>query len=519
MRKDIIVRTYIKNILVLIFVSCSCFLNAANLSVYKINGNTANVTEISLETALHKILKHNLTAEILKYENKQADSLYESYQTKFSPFINLSAGYQNSVLDPQSIDATYGSAFHKDETSLSLGKSFKTGTTVIAGYKDTYTDYSEPSAFLLNGGRPAHWHSPALFLQVKQELLKNSFGFTDREQESILSDQKIAKELVTEYQISGLLVSGIFDYWSVAQNQQKLAAAESELAAYKDIHSAVAKNVAIGLYENYNLYQFNALIAGSEAKLAVAKFNYQKSLHKMLRNLNMSEVSGNALALVSVETEPYQYDAAALYKIALEKRADIRQARLNLESAKKQLGILKNQDLPTATLQWQGTGLGYDEKYFEANKEAGKLDYSNWETKLTVSKVLFDNDNAVQQRNVQYQIAQAELQLQNLENQVRDEVRDGIAAVQTAYIGLNKTGAMVTDSERYLKALTLRLRQGKISTVELKEAVDMMVAANNSRAEALTNYNMALLNLDLVTNTVFEKYQIDIKKTIKETSK
>jgi len=353
-------------------------------------------------------------------------------------------------------------------------------------------------------------------LQIKQDLLKNSFGFTDRLQEDILKNLGESKQIATEYQLSGLMVSGIFDYWSVAENQKKMFATESELTAYRKIYKAVADNVSIGLYEKYNLYQFNALIAGSEAKLAAAQLNYQKSVHKMLRNINMQELSANALSLVSMEIAPHEYDIAAVYATALEKRADIRQARLALSSTEKQLQLLNNQELPEAQLQWQGTGLGVDQKYAEANKEADKFKYSNWETKLTISKLLLDNDNTIQRRNSAYQVAQAKLQIQNLKNQIRDEVSDGVDTIKTAYVGVEKTRIMVVDSQRYLDALLIRLQQGKLSTIELKSAVDMMVAANNSYAEALTRYNMTLLNLDLVTNTVFEKYHLDIKSFVKE---
>jgi hypothetical protein len=91
-----------------------------------------------------------------------------------------------------------------------------------------------------------------------------------------------------------------------------------------------------------------------------------------------------------------------------------------------------------------------------------------------------------------------------------------VASVQTAYIAVEKTKIMVNNSQRYLEALLLRVQQGKLSTVELKNAVDMRVAANNSYAQALTGYNMALLNLNLITNTVFEKYHLDINSVVKE---
>lgn len=510
-------KNYLKSVTVLIFFMAVLFLpvQADSLSDYRVAASTAATTEISLETALHRILDNNLTAGILKYEAKQADSDYERYQTKFSPFINASAGHQNndfnlSGLSPQ-LNAMYGAQFSVNEATLNLGQTFKTGTTVIGGYKYSNVDFSELPGVMT--GYSSLWSNPTAYIQIKQDLLKNCFGYTDRLQDDILKNMRDSKQVATEYQLSGLMVSGIFDYWSVAEDQKKLSAAESELIAYKKIYKAVSDNVAFGLFEKYNLYQFNALISGSEAKLAAAQLNYRKSAHKMLRNLNMPDAGGDSLSLVSIDDSLHTFDAAALYAKALGKRADIRQAKLALDSAEKQLQILNNQDLPDAQLQLQGA----DERLGQVNAGTGDIKYSNWEAKLSVTKVLFDTDNSIQRRNARYQRAQANLQLQNLKNQVKDEVQDGVAGVQTAYVGVEKTKDMVKDSQLYLDALLVRLKQGKISSVELKAAVDMMVVANNSNAEAVTGYNMALLNLDLVTNTVFEKYHLNISSIVKET--
>ncbi len=179
---------------------------------------------------------------------------------------------------------------------------------------------------------------------IKQELLKNGFGYSDQLQDEMLTNVSKSKKIASEYQLSGLIVGCIIDYWSIAENQKKLASTERELSAYKQIYKAVESNVSMGLYDKYNLYQFNALIAGSEAKLASFELRYNKSVRKMLRNLNMSDVSGNKLSWVGLDGAPHKYDKASLLKVALEKRADLAKVKIGLDSAQQQLLILTNQD-------------------------------------------------------------------------------------------------------------------------------------------------------------------------------
>jgi len=492
---------------IMVSLFCLCFVQASVVS------GTKN-TELSLEQALHKIIANNLSAASLGYEIKQSDSAYERYQTKFSPFMSLSSGIQNTNLDPADLNAVYGSQFNKADASINLGQSFKTGTTVIGGYQESYTNYTVPGPYL--AGHSTSWHSPAFYVQVKQDLLKNSFGYTDQLQNEILKNVSKSKQIAAEYQLSGLIVGCMIDYWTVAENQKKLASTERELTTYKKIYKAVEANVSMGLYDTYNLYQFNALIAGSEAKLSMVQLRNNMAIHKMLRNLNMQDVSENTLSLVSLDTSPHKYDKTSLLNVALEKRADIQNIRISIESAQKQLQILNNQDLPSLQFQLQATGLGYDQDYLKATQQALNFSHPNWETRFTAMKILDDKDTRTQRRDLEYKMAQANLQLQTLKNQIQDDVYEGVDSIQAAYTGYEKTKIMVDNTLLYMDALLTRLRQGKISTIELKNAVDMMVAANNAHAEAITYYNIALLNLDLVTNTLLEKYHIDINTLVKE---
>ncbi len=490
-------------------------LHAGFLQEYKEFINTTSLPTdqqtLSLQEALDLILKNNLKSEILKYEALKSDSDYQRYQTNFSPFLSFEAGSQTSYLDKDSLDATYSTHTRIEDASLGLGKKFKTGTTVVTGYRNKYTEFIKPTAFLT--GKETTHQSPVFFIKIQQDLLKNSFGFNDRLQNDILKNLTASKRQIANYNIARLMVSGINDYWQLAGAQRNLMVANGELYAYRQIREAVKKNVELGMLENYNLNQFNALIASSEAKLTVNEYNYQKTLNKLLRTINFSE-KPQSFELVSFDENIYTYDQKSLITAALNKRADYQEVLLNIDSLERQLKILKNQALPEAVLSWQAAGIGEDKDLLEANREMSSFDYSSWETRLSVKKILFDYDNKTKLRDAEYQLVQARLRQEELKAEIEDEVIDGIAAVNAAYTALQKSAEVLSESEKYFNALLRRLKQGRISTIEIKDAVDMMVRAYNYQTEALLNYNLALLNIDLITNTIFERYKININSII-----
>lgn len=468
---------------------------------------------LSLKEALNLIIKNNFKTTMLQYEVLKSDSAYQRYQTNFSPFLSFETGSQTLYLDEASLDATYSTHTYLDDTSIALGKKFKTGTTITTGYGNSYTEFIKPTAFLT--GKETVHHNPAVFIKIQQDLLKNCFGLNDRLQDDILKNMAAGKREIAQYNIASLLMSGLNDYWQVARAQINVRVTYDELYAYRKIRTAVKKNVNLGMLENYNLNQFNALISASEAKLEISEYNYQKSLNKLLRTINLPDKSPE-FALVEFDKKGYDHDQNKLIATALAKRADYLAAELNIDSAEKQLRILKNNSLPEAVLSWQAVGMGDDTEFAYAHNEATAFDYSSWETRLSIKKVLFNHDNKIQKRDAEYQLKQALLKRNELKAEIEDEVIDGIAAVKVTYFSLEKAEEMLTESEKYFNALVRRLQQGRISTIEVKDAVDMIVQAYHYQTEAAINYNLALLNLDLITNTIFDKYDIQIDKIIEE---
>ena len=59
-----------------------------------------------------------------------------------------------------------------------------------------------------------------------------------------------------------------------------------------------------------------------------------------------------------------------------------------------------------------------------------------------------------------------------------------------------------------------RFSQGRYETTQLKLAFDNYIVQKNSELKSLIDYNVALLELDIAKNCVFEKYSVDIDGVI-----
>ncbi len=102
--------------------------------------------------------------------------------------------------------------------------------------------------------------------------------------------------------------------------------------------------------------------------------------------------------------------------------------------------------------------------------------------------------------------------VKNLRLEVRDDVLSKLDRVRMMHQVLLKTRNIRLESEMYYRKILVRFRQGKVSSVAMKNALDAMVQSRQRELEVLVGYNVALLELDLAKNEMFERYNVDIGK-------
>ena len=64
----------------------------------------------------------------------------------------------------------------------------------------------------------------------------------------------------------------------------------------------------------------------------------------------------------------------------------------------------------------------------------------------------------------------------------------------------------------YYASILANLRMGKISLAIVKNALDALNDSRQRELEGLVQYNIMLLQFDLATNELLEKYKVDVNK-------
>ncbi len=477
--------------------------------------------KVTLGDAIRLVLEQNRDTLSGAYDVAMTDSMSRKFQAKYSPYLNLESSVRQDKY-PEAMGTLYGTEKDSWNISASIAKMFSSGTTVAAGVKHDYakTTYQATTiptnngdSITLSGFGAPEYHQPVMFASIKQELLKNAFGYNDRRQVEILRNQgTIQRETIINY-LAGLVVQVVVDYWTVVVNSSALENAELQLRETMRVRNIIAQNVRIGLAERFDLNYYNSLVASSEARKVQAQQQYRDSLRNLLQTLNLDDnirIDGTAVLSGSLP----EVNRELALKIAYAKRADYLNARLAMKNAQLSLDMYENQGMPSMTAELNVSSLAQQQTYGEAYSDAASATYPSWEAKVTFTYPLDDQEQKTNVRDAGFRLKQAKLQFDKYQRVVRDDVTTKIEHIDTYYRIYNKAKEITQQSETYYRRLLGNLRRGRFTAAVVKNGLDAMVESRQRELEALIQFNVSLLKLDLAKNELFDKYGVDVNKYI-----
>ncbi|HEY1405933.1 MAG TPA: TolC family protein [Spirochaetota bacterium] len=480
---------------------------------------TAKGQKLTLEQAIQLALERNHDLLSTRLEAAMSDSAYRTYDAKYDITLNASAGIQYQKTPPKLYETTN----YKDQTTYmasgSVMKTFSTGTTFSAGVTETNSKTNVVAAndkgeFVNVGNQSVY--VPVLFATIQQELLKNSFGFSDRAQLRILENTTKAQRNGQIQAISGLITGTLIDVWNVSLKKSARDIADQSVRETKRVRDVVAGNARLGISETYDLNLYNAMLAGSEASFVYADQAYRDAVRKLFRTFNY-EVSGDLpeLSDLTVLSDVYsEVNIDTAIKTALAKRVDYINAQIALESAKESVSLSTNGSLPSLVVSGTVSSTAAEDSAAKANGKASVLDTPTYQVKVAASYPLENTAQGTALRDSRYKVRQAELNFEKIRLAVKDDVVSNAEQIKVGYTAYQKAKTARQESERYYQSIQANLRMGKISIAVVKNALDSLNSSRQNELNALVQYNIILLQFDLATNELLEKYKVDVDKYI-----
>src|SRR2546427_5251859 len=415
--------------------------------------------------------------------------------------------------------------------NFSYQQGFHSGTSLSAGFNNTHTTTDSPTAT----------YSPSLAsgfqFRVSQHLLQG-FGLAPNtrfiriaKNNREISDIAFRLQTITTVdQIQNIYWDLVFAYENVRVQKESLAFAQKTLSDNK-------KQVEIGTLAPIEVVRAQSTVATDQQQLTVAQTNLQLQQLLMKNALSRTLVDPKLADAEVIPTSTMQLPAQEpvtpteeLVNDALGHRAELAEARINLTNTEISKKAIRSLLLPSLDLfaYYGGSGLGGAQN--PANfcgpngplfgcSPAGSVAPVGYGSTLNqlVNSTQPDKGMGLQlnipirnrvsqatQIRSQLEYRQAQMRIQQLENQVRIEVRNAQFAVQQNRAAVESAQAAVELGHQSLDAEQKKYALGASTTTLVLQNQTTLAQAESTLVSAMAAYEKSRTELDRATGLLLD---------------
>ena len=482
-------------------------------------GEDGKPVPLKMGDAVKMVVENNADLRIQQLELLKSDTELKKDESKYSPILGLKYQGVKKIDKPSGATTFSGTKTYNDVVAASVQKLFSSGTYFEVEVSDTRFDSNAGEGIQFQGTLLEQIASPplhtgALKLVLRQELVKNAFGYSQRRLNQIARNNSVIQRETLILTFSNLIVKTMVDYWSLAIAEENVKTAEILLKNTRNIRAITIRKRRLGLAESFEVNQWNALVAQTESQLDNAKLQRDQTRRTILRTLNLDpslELSG---ATELEEALPEDLDPEKDLKWALDTRPDIKNLKLQMENARLALELARNNQLPSVSLGGTFSHRDQGRKGSTAFREVPSGKYPEYAVEFKVEYPLWDEGIKVDARNARVSLRQIKIRDEQLRRQIKDEIDTGLQSVKTAHESLKKAISAEKQTRAYYYGLLKRYRQGRFTAVAIKNALDALAQARQALMQARINYNITLVRYDLTRNNIFKRFSINIDEQL-----
>jgi outer membrane protein TolC len=480
------------------------------------------VKKLTVDEAVGLGLENNPNLRVDRINPLLQDANIDQARSAWSPNLTGLINFQSADSPPDSLLSGSTDILKVDRLSGSAGVTqlLPWGTS----YQVTWDSSRQTTNSFYSNFDPRL--GSGLTLAFSQPLLRN-FSVDSARTQLIVSKRN---REISDVDLRGSVVSTVRNvtaaYWDLAYTIGNLRAQQQSLDLARQTLKDNRTRVEVGTMAPIDIVEAEAEVARNEETVIVAE-SAIKQAEDVLRALifdpqqpDFWQVTIEPVFDMSTFT-PAPVDAEAAVKTALEKRTDLRSARMQLENTNLNMKYYRNQTLPQVNLEGNlfGAGVGGDELIREpgfppgpvigtATKHFGEVvgdsfafNYPTWAIGVNVAYPLGTSAASASLTRAKLQYQQGLLQIASLETQIATQVRVAARQVNTNIKRIDATRAARVLSERRLEAEQKKFGVGMSTSFLVFQAQRDLTTARNNELQALLDYAKSRANYEALQET------------------
>ncbi len=479
----------------------------------------AGPAKLSLQDAIKTSLENNLQVRVAVETRDYTKANVLVAQGAFDFTLLGNASYGRSRLSFENRQDPSTGIFQNGETtqsykSLSLGvmKPFEWGGDFSLTYNPTY--HSSSTTWSGNLGSPtATPYAGTLSASYTQSLLKG-FGRQVTEANVIVAKKgAIAADFQYQESIIKLVADTEFLYWDVVAAQRNL---ENKLQALALAQKQLKENqirVEVGTLAPIEVTSAEASVALREQDIIIAEAQFANLKDALIRTLYPSSERPAGLELTDAPTLSHiSTDEKGAEKMALERRVELKRARLDLESKQLLEGVAKNRLMPQLDLNLDYNGSSVDRGTLSpVNTDLWQAKNPGYSVGLTFSMPLPN-------RASKGLMAQARANRRGSELSMRDQELGIILDVRTAFRNVDAMEKTVKAAEKTrifrekdLDAEQKKYENGMSTNFLVLSKQNDLDTSKSTELQSQINYAKAVTTLEKTLGNLLEARKLEVR--------
>jgi outer membrane protein TolC len=423
----------------------------------------------------------------------------------------------------------------QDTNSLSVQKSFLTGTTATLGLSNQSLSSNNRSADF----NPAT--SATLGFTITQRLLQGFGIAVNSRQIQIAKNNREISDLTFKNQVITTVSAVINLYWDLVSFNDDVKARKQALAQAEKLYNDNRAQVEIGTLAPIEIVRAEAEVAARQQDLTITQTQVLQQ-ETILKNV----LSRNGLASLAVadahiiptdriripDTEPI-LPVQDLIARALASRPELAQGRIQVANAQINLKGSRSALLPTldAVVTLNNNALAgqvsalpvvpgrtrtnnpfFIGGYTSVLTQLFSRNFPDYSAGFNLNVPLRNRAAQADMINDQLTVRQGQLQLQRAENQVRVDVRNALIGLQQARARYQAAMKARVLQEQTLDAEEKKLALGASTIYNVILAQRDLATAQSLEVAAMNNYGKARVELDRATGQTLDNNSISMRE-------
>ncbi|MCW7468474.1 TolC family protein [Leptospira kanakyensis] len=473
----------------------------------------APTTSLRMDDILKMAWDNQVSLQTLKLQLKTTNYEWEKANGAYAWTAEAKGTAKNTTNFNLPQYAIQGTRITDNSLQAGINKKFNTGTSlgiaVIDNRFETNAGKTQSSSGFSSFAQPSY-HFATVGINISQDLLKNFFGYQDRLKLASARRSSSIQRLNTLDSLSKSLVNSLIEFWNLSLAEEVLETNTSLLGNAKLIRDIYSKKANFGFDTTGDIHQWNSIVLSATSAVKNSELERNRNRRDLLTSLG-KEPDGNFSFLPILNEEKLEvtsnYEEEVLS--ALEKRYDVRASLLQLKNSEDNLKAADNGLLPKFSVGGTYNFKNYDQQFPQDfyGILGGRFNQNTAEFKLEYP--LGNEIAEAEYKKAESEKRQAQLEWTETQNKVRADLLSKRENLTVSYELFLEAKKNKQESKLFYDKALSAFRNGRGTSLVLKNAMDAYVRSQSNHLQSLITYNIAIVQYEISKGTFFEKYALD----------